>query len=350
MKKIVWAILALSLVGCLATAPTIDDFDAFAPDSNMPMCDYPPSADQVKEGGINVEITMFDDSKIDKGTIAYRLLKESNLVGVMTDSVENSLVGAVKVINTSNERKKAFLKILKKCELEGNCKFGAGKPLDYAVMGSINSVDILGEFIQAHQERNIFTGKSYYVPNQCRYNTTVSGSIKIYSFPNVELVSSLPIKNTLLKTMGTTYPQCSRLNSNAIALTRKAAQKAIANISTQLENQMPPKGYIVERRIKQKGSNKAYIFRLSIGTNMGLKTGDEVKIYTLESLSDNISKKKIIAKRKIATGKVTDQLGEQYAWIKVDDPVKAGKLRAGDFVKITHPEDFMNIINKINPF
>jgi hypothetical protein len=348
MNKIVLVVLTLSLMGCLATAHTIKDFDAFAPDPTMKMSDHPPKADQVRKSRTSVEITMFDDSKIEKRTIARKLITESNLVSVMTDSVEQSLVGAVNVINTSNEQKKDFLKILKKCELEGNCKFSGDKLLDYAVMGSINSVDVVGEFIRAHKAKNIFTGKEYTVPNKCKYNVTVSGSIKIYSFPNVELVSSLPIRRSMLQSMDANYSaQCSNLNSNAIALTRKAGQKAIEDISTKLKNQMAPKGYIVERRFKENGSKKTYIFRLSLGTNMGLKEGDEVKIYSLETLSDKLLGREIISKRIIALGKVTNQLGEQYSWIVIDDPAKAEKIRMGDFVTIMHPEGFNVFFNQL---
>ncbi len=319
---------------------TVKNYDSFEPDSTIKICEYPPQEDQIRISV--VEITMFDDSKL-KDTSAINLSKAANLPSIMADSVENSLVGAVSIFNTTNREKKEFMEILNKCELEGACKFNKNKPLDYAIMGSINSVDVEGVFVQEHKDKNRITGKEYSVPDRCNYTATISGSIKIFSFPTVELVSSLILKKNLSKAVDTKDSKCPH---NTSGLIRETAEKAIQDIISDVKNQMPPKGYVIERRVNVKDANTKYIFRLSIGTKLGLKAGDEVKIYTLETLKDQFAKKDIIAKREIATGKVTDQIGEQYSWIIIDDPVKAEKIKMGDYIKINYPAGFFKDITK----
>jgi hypothetical protein len=107
---------------------------------------------------------------------------------------------------------------------------------------------------------------------------------------------------------------------------RAATESGVRSKRSQVLNEFSPKGYITERRIDEK--EKASIFRVQIGKNTGAKTGDTVEIFTYQKV-DTTYDEVLVGK-----GVMSDTVGREGSWIRVNDEKVAARVKKYDYVKV----------------
>jgi hypothetical protein len=123
--------------------------------------------------------------------------------------------------------------------------------------------------------------------------------------------------------------------SQGANMMRAATESGVRAKRSQVLNEFSPKGYITERRVDEK--EKASIFRVQIGRNTGAKTGDNVEIFTYQKVDNSYDEVLV------GTGKMTDTIGREGSWIRVNDEKVAARVKKYDFVKVKNGGIFDNL-------
>ena len=172
-------------------------------------------------------------------------------------------------------------------------------------------------------------GKCYTSPHYCRYTGTATGGLRVYEIPSLRLVKSFSLKGSS-STSENDY--CRDNNDVMVNMSRQAVEDTVHSSRADLKNMFAPKGYVVEKRVK----DSKVIFKVMVGRVLGAQSQDSLTFYTLRKNENRLTKKVEQEEVPIATGVISDQIGDDYAWIVPDDLDKANKIRLGDFVKVVY--------------
>ena len=111
-------------------------------------------------------------------------------------------------------------------------------------------------------------------------------------------------------------------------LMKVAMERALSDTRVNLKNSMAGKGYVLEKRaFKDK-----VIFKISMGTDMGLKHGDKIKFYTKTEEVNDITGTSDLIEEKITDGVVSNILNKKYSWVIVKENQE--KVRLGDIAQL----------------
>ena len=229
----------------------------------------------------------------------------------------------------------------------------------YLIQGKLSQVDFSLKLTKDHAKQAVInyaltqlTGERQNdtADSICRYSASVSGTFDVYSLPDLKIIKTFPFEQNMSKDTdpdtsyqsagdvlagiftGSTPERC-HVNPNVVSeLVNDTAEDAIRKYRLGLQNLFSPKGYITS--IFKKSDSKKYIAKISIGERKQLKEGLKVEINTLiptvNSLTGNIENEE----RKIAEAYVTNQIGDNHAWIVFDKPEQALKVSLGDYIQV----------------
>ena len=210
----------------------------------------------------------------------------------------------------------------------------------YVIVGHIESVDTSVEFQEA-SEYYTKKGERIYTPPKCKYKASMIGTVRVYTVPQLRIAKSVKMQGTD-NTSEDSKGNCENNPANLTALIRKAGDDALYDASTKFQNFFAPQGYIIEMRRSPNGKN--YIIKVTIGSNRGLKRGKKVEVFTKTLQKNPFTGESTEEERKVTTGRVTDQVGESYAWIMLDEPELANRLKIGDYVKMKFEKSWLRRI------
>ena len=251
--------------------------------------------------------------------------------GSLAASNEVNIIQRLKSTNLEDEVKRAEL-----------AKSLGAKGVNYVVGGKISNATYTWAF---HEEQRWTDkkGRVHVTPPYISYESCISGNIKVLSLPNLKIVKTIPIEACSHDSEDARYPSQARKYDPS--LVRKAAMEAADDATYPLKNFFAPKGYIEE--IRRNGDD--LIAEVTIGTQNGLKTGQDVEIYTIKIMTNKLTGQKHKESVKIGEGTVSNQIGNDYAWIIINNLKDGATLHIGDYIKPVSKEGFFSkLIKAVN--
>ncbi|MES2961804.1 MAG: hypothetical protein V4694_05415 [Pseudomonadota bacterium] len=237
---------------------------------------------------------------------------ENKNTAAIQDDLGNSIANNVENILSKNHLgeivdRKAVSKLRNEIALAELKKTGSYKgPLvaDYVISGTI------------------LEDSSYVNERSGRRFSTVAGILKIYQMPSLSIVGSAEFS----------AKKSSPKQSSKTEGVRIATEYAITDIETKIKNFFTKKSYILEKRSFQNHS----IFKISSGSNDGLKQGDKFEIISQSedenAITNQMEKESIV----IGTGVVSNLINPKTSWVLIDDSEKCDLIRLGDEVTMQY--------------
>jgi hypothetical protein len=242
----------------------------------------------------------------------------ANLAAIASAAIETILgSGGVEVVERSLAGR--LDQELKLAEMKGTGAYAGPDVADYAVRVVMGPANGGSSFQPASQFKNPLNGQIVNVPAGYTHVGTSNMTLRMYAVPSLKLVESMPIEGRVSVSQQPSP-------GNAIGLVRQATEDGIKGKRAAVLNEFSPKGYITERRVKDKAS----IFRVQLGKQTGAKTGDSVEIVTLQKVGNSYDE--VV----LGKGRMSDIVGNEGSWILVDDEKIASRVRKYDYVKVKH--------------
>ena len=268
------------------------------------------------------------------------LARRAKLGAAISNKIETILADTGVELVDRNLAKK-LQKEISLAELKGNSDYKGPEVADFSITGKIISTNFSQKYTAASSW--VDTKKVVHrVPARCKYTVQLEGSLKVHALPALRMVDTITIKDIESQTQdltGSSYYQyyrnksCPTYNSTQISsLASAAAIDAINSSKNNLKNNFSPRGYVTEYRAKE----DKHIIKITIGKKAGVKEGQEVQILQSFTNEDQLTGRSNIEERVLVKGAVSNQVGNNYAWIVVDDPKKANRIRLGDTVKVRY--------------
>ncbi len=301
-------VAAVSLTGCLQ-GHKIDGGAAAWADAPLRDADLVP-ANTDPSRRTRVVVIPTEDSPSARG---------AGLAAVASATLETMLgAGGVEVI----ERRLAgkLEDELKLAEMRGSGAYGGPDVADFAIRVVMGNAGWGSTFVPASSYVNPLTKKPEYVPASYTHSAQSTMTLRIYQLPTLKLMEQM---NTTGK-VNLTSQQRAATNNDAIGLMRGATDDGIKSKRNDVLNEFAPKGYITDKRVKDKKA----IFRVQLGKNTGAKPGDPVEIWTLQKVGSSFDEVSL------GKAKMSDIIGNEGSWILVDDEKLASRIRKYDYVKV----------------
>ena len=334
MKKkalFITIISTLVLAGC-AKGPG-KHFEDFRPVA-MQKADILPASGKLKGEKIKVVIFTPDDGGIE-------LAKKSKSGHSIAGTVETLLADAgVEIVDRKIASK--LQSEIRLAETKGKSEYQGPDIADYAITGSISTAQVSTRFTK----RRSWTskkGKTYVTPAYCRYTAKVTGNLKLYTLPALTYAKTISINDSASSKTETSNSRCPMSFAQQQSLVRSAAVEAVEDSKVKFQNFFAPKAYVLERRAFEDED----IFKLSAGSNLGFKAGDELNFFSVRE-SENLLTHEVnreiypITEGEVVSGLVFDG----YVWVAVDHE-KADHIRLGDYATVEYTEGFFKKLDNL---
>lgn len=341
--KIKSLILVLVLASC---APKISDFAKYQKQF-ISETEFMPDADSLEGKAPKVVVFEFDEANID-------IAKEADLGNTVAKKVESELTKdrLAEIVD-----RKSASKLQKEIQLAEMNKTGVYKGprvADYAVSGGISNADYNSKYVSGSTYFNPRNGQMISIPPKYVYSSNVSGNIKIFELPSLQVVEVIEMSGKSSRSENVQNNGGFSLGGIKLGgrdadaapkdngMVRKAGEDAVDEASVSLKNYFAKKGYILEKRSL---GNKA-IFKINLGSTHGIKHGDSFEVYGQYEVENSISHKTEIERRIIATGRVSQIVDPKHCWIILDKKDQETAIRIGDMVKMKYSKSFFKSLFK----
>ncbi len=344
MRNYIYPVIASGLLsGCFMGGSNIKDVSTFERQPLVKSSIMPTKA-QLSGARTRVIVLGIDDS-------GASVAKNAQLGAAVGNKIENLLADTgVEVVDRKLANK--LQKEIQLAELKGRHDYKGPEVADFSVSGKI----ITANFTKTYSAASSWVddkGKTHYTPPKCKYSVSVEATLKVHALPSLNLVDTITITDTEAKSQdlsGHGYNhynhnrQCPPYNKAQLdSLVTAAGADAVYESKVQLKNNFAPRGYITEYRTYD-GKN---IFKITMGKTAGIKEDQEVDIIQMFKNEDQLTGETNIEERKLAAGSVSNIVGQKYAWIVIDDPKKAKRVRLGDTVKIRFEDSMLDQVKKL---
>lgn len=346
MIRILLTLLLLSTL--FACAPTIKHFDDYQKQF-LPQSAFMPTKEQLKGQAPKVVVFALEENQNDVAT-------QAGLGKSIADILETTL-GRNRLAELVDRG--ASQKLKQEIALVEMNKTGSYKgPIvaDYAISGTIANAGFTSKYSAGFSYFNPKTKQFISVPPQYHYQSNVSGNIKIYELPSLQVMDSIEFQGTKKRSenvrqdgglaLGAIQIGGNKVDGSARddTLVRQAGYEAMNDIEVDIKNFFAKKGYILEKRV----NDKKTIFKISIGLDDGIKQGDQLEVIGKYDVQNPITLEAETERRIIAKGVVSDQINPKSAWIIIKDQETINKIRLGDMVKMKYKKNkFRHFIKKL---
>ncbi len=326
------SVTAVSLLLFSGCGTGIANLNAYRP-YEIPRADVMPSKQALKGEKVKVVITSIDDS-------GFNEARSANLGKALMRMIETKIAKdkAIEVLDRSATQK--FEDEMRLSEMNGvvsedNIILDSA---DYAISGELKNASFTSRFVQARQWTDD-KGKVYVTPAHYVYTAEVDGQIKIYALPSMRIEKIIPFSDNKSRNEDSKF-----LGKRAYVdhgLLNKAAEDAIHGARIELKNFFAPKGYIIEAR--ELDGDK--IVKISLGSQDGIKEGDELEIFTKKRVQNLLTEDESIESHRIARAKISDKIQKRSAWAEIEDELDGDEIHLGDEVKVLYTKGFMDYMN-----
>ena len=208
---------------------------------------------------------------------------------------------------------------------------------NYIVSGDITNA----AFNSKYKKGGVFYSKEHGLikfPAKFSYYSNVGLDIKINSIPSLDVKKNFSVSASATRSEDASSEGILNLivggkTENTVkkddALAALAAKRALAKIANKIKDFFAPEGYVLEKRKLEKKE----IYKISLGFNDGIKQNDSLKIIGKYRSQNPITGDIEIEERIIASGKVSDVINSNSAWVKLKI---VNQIRLGDRVKIDY--------------
>jgi len=221
-------------------------------------------------------------------------------------------------------------------------RLGKLKGVKYIITGSVNNVDLKWVSYQSARQGlgkggsgNVWADLAMAagaaaLETQEGWNIGTELTVRILDVESGEVVLSKKMtgKHIIGKIP---YPNYDAL----IGGIKKAASKSLETARPELSKYFPLKGYITMIKNSPDGKEKAV--RVSVGEKVGIKSGNELFVYTFEEVEDPMSGKKECDVQRLPVSLIvsSDQLQPNVAWAMVEAqrPEQIRMIRVGQLVE-----------------
>lgn len=324
--------LILFLASC---TPKIEDLSLYQKQF-MPSSNYLPSKEQIAGKAPKIAVFPLEEN----GEVA----EQSKIGKSVASDVENVLANNKLAKLVDRRATERLQKEIKLAELNKTGSYKGPQVADFAISGSISNASFSKKYNSGSTYYNPKSGTYTNIPPSFKYSAQVSGNLKIYELPSMNVAENIKFegyssrKENVQQQGGFNFAGLSIGGKQAEGidrddgLVRDAGQDAINSIQTELKNVLSARGYVLEKRI----GDDFTIFKVTIGSDHGIKHGDEVKIFGKYDVTNPITQESEIETRQIAEGIVSDIINAKTSWIIVKDDKKSQQVRLGDTVKLIY--------------
>jgi len=345
MRKYLYPVIASGLLtGCFMGGSNIKDISSF---QNRPLVktSIMPTKAQLSGAKTRVIVLGVDDSNV-------AIAKNAKLGSAIGNKIETLLADTgVDLVDRKLATK--LQKEIQLAELKGRHDYKGPEVADFSVTGKI----VTASFTKTYHTAKSWVdkkGQSHYTPPRCSYSASVEATLKVHALPSLNLVDTITITDSESRSQDlsdhgyghyTRNHQCPPYNKAQLdSLITAAGSDAVYESKVQLKNNFAPRGYITEYRVNNDGKN---IFKITMGKLAGIKEDQEVDILQMFKNEDQLTGKTNVEERKLVEGTVSNQVGQKYAWIVIDDVAKAKRIRLGDTVKVRFEDSFFDQASKL---
>ncbi|WP_138708174.1 hypothetical protein [Desulfocurvibacter africanus] len=314
--------LCLSFAGCAPTISNLGEYHAI----QMSQADFMPAPEQLKSAKTKIVVFPLSESNI-------AIAQKSNLGTVTAGAVENQLSGgAVELVDRQSAEKLQQEVMLS--EINNHGTYNGPQVADFAISGNVDKATFGYKYSEAYTTRDS-KGNTSYHPAQFTYSANVSGKIKIIQLPSLEVVKTIAFADSV----GMSEDAHGRVptQDSGTPLVVKAATDAIHSARIDLKNYFAKKGYVLEKRTKKDDA----IYKINLGSEDGLMTGDICQIYTINRTVNAITQEESTEELLLGEGTVSNQMGANYSWLIIDDADLQAPIRLGDYVKAKYSKGFL---------
>jgi len=318
----------LSLSGC----GTAIELSKFTPVSIVKSPNAPSKKMLEKYEASKVIITDLDNNSI-------KLAVESSLGKSMSSALNSKLADSTSIQIVKRIDSVSLTQEIKAKELAMQTGVDVGE-VDYIISGSISNVTYDYSFAPGYTLE--IAGKKIPMPPKWNYKACVSGDIKIYSLPNLKVKKSIPFNECSSSSTDATTYRYPKIKD--YGLVRQAGEEGIDSASYEVKNFFVKKGYIYEMRRDDDGNT---ILKTSLGKKDGAKEGLKVEIFTIKDIKNPLTEETVKEEVKIGDGVVTNQIGNSFSWIKIENLNSGESIMIGDFIKIQYQESILSKVIKM---
>jgi len=322
MKKTVLLATAISTLVLTGCASTSDNFTQYQSVS-MQKADVLPTKESLAGEKFKVVIFTADDG-------GSKLAKKAKAGYSVATTLEKYMAEAGVEIVDRDIADKLEIEIETAEEL-GESTYQGQEIADYAITGSISTAQVGASFTERSTYKDK-KGKVHVTPAYCTYSAKVTANLKLYTMPALTYSKTISIDDSVSSSKDTNNSNCPMSANQQQSMVRQAAVEAVKDSRIEFQNFFAPKAYVLEHRVFEDQD----IFKLSAGTNLGFKAGDELKFYSVNKSKNPLTGDISSEEYPVTEGEVEEGLVfDQYVWVSVDHE-KAAKIRLGDFVKIEY--------------
>ncbi|VAW59119.1 hypothetical protein MNBD_GAMMA08-595 [hydrothermal vent metagenome] len=344
MNKFIFPILTSSILlsGCIGgtNIKSVSDFQ------REPLVKASVMPTKAQLSGAKIRVIVFDADDSNVG-----LAKSSKIGSAISNKVENLLSETgVEIVDRKLAAK--LQKEIQLAELKGRRDYKGPEVADFSITGKV----VTANFTQTYSAASNWVddkGKSHYTPPSCKYSVSVEATLKVHALPSLQPVDTITITDTESKSQdldGHSYRHyykshtCPKYNKVQLdSLVIAAGSDAVYESKVQLQNNFAARGYITEHRAKE----GKHIFKITMGKQAGVKEGQEVDIIQVFINDNQLTGEASMEESKLMEGEVSNQIGNNYAWITISDEILAKRVRLGDVVKVRFTDSMLDQFKKI---
>jgi hypothetical protein len=322
LKTIVALVAVGVMSGCATNIKNLGDYK----EAPMSDTDLMPSKSQM-EGKKTKVLLLESDDKAVSGVLTGAGSLQSNKLREILES------SSVEIVDRSLAAKLTEEIQLSEAKGDGSVTYQGPEVADVAIGAAIGNASFNEVYVPA-SSIELF-GRRINIPENCTYTGGATGSLKVYEVPSLRVLGSMNLKGSALNIVP---GQCRPSEQGRIAKMREAVVDTIHSKRADIKNMFAPKGYVIEKRTM---GNKV-IFKVSVGKSLGAASQDKLTFYTLRKTENKLTQKAGVEEMPIIEGTISDQIGDDFAWVVPKDTDKAKQIRLGDFVKVVYKKGFLN--------
>jgi hypothetical protein len=329
-------LVALAVALACATPLKVDDFYTYR-DVELAKSDVMPPPSVLRGAPKRVVVAEPEMSSL----VGRNPVLSEMLTGALEVQVEGAGAQVIR-----RDEVGSLLDEVRRFEQEGRLRGSSGLggvgslAADYALLSRVDSLDMSGRFVDATVDDN---GRTIAGP-WCQYTIVFKGSARYYDLAKVRSLTTFPVEAQKTVSVETRNRQCSGSDVSASAV-QEVAEAAAHSARTHIKNPLASRGYVVAAR----SNGERMLFRISMGREANLQAGAKLYLYTVRKSVNQLSGATEFEDLRIAEARLTDQIGEGFAWVAVENAQDEQLVRIGDFVQPSYEKSFMEESLGVDP-
>jgi hypothetical protein len=317
------AAAALALIGCATTR--IDDDPETWPKAAIESASVMPDPGKITIEAVNRRTRVVVIPPTESSTA-----RGMGLPDTASSALETMLSreGGVEIVDRKlATRLEDELKLIELRPNTTGAAYGGPDVADFAVTVSLGAA--MWQSVYAQEQSFMDKGKKVVTrPAGHAYSTKSNITVRVYELPSMRLVFQ-QAEEGQMSAVGQPSPITA---ASATGLLRQATEDAVTDLKGRLLTELGPKGYILERRSKDKKT----AFKALVSRQTGAKQGDSVEIFSIRRSQIELAgvKRETLEPLRIAQGKVSNVVGNETSWIIVSDEKESAQIRSGDIVRV----------------